>query len=289
MALQIEDYAIVGDTETVAVVGNNGSIDWLCLPRFDSAACFAALLGDESNGRWRIAPVDQVARVERQYRPGTLILDYLETAQGAVRVIDCMPPRDGSPDIIRIVEGIRGRVSIRMDLNPRFDYGRRVPIFRRVPGGVLAMAGPDPLMCGTWIQVEVMTGWRLVRIPDLEGQRFLFLQLVSVAPLGPGATRRICGAVQDRGMVESVVGSLRVPGLGPRDRVAVTHHIEGTDIRTNGRHRRGRHDVAPGRDRWCPELGLLCSGSAGSGIARSRSLRWPNLDIPMRPWRSGHG
>src|SRR6476620_2281167 len=112
MALQIEDYAIVGATETVAVVGNNGSIDWLCLPRFDSAACFAALLGDESNGRWRIAPVDQVARGERQYRHGTLILETtFEAAQGAVRVVDFMPPRDGSPDVIRIVEGVRGRVS----------------------------------------------------------------------------------------------------------------------------------------------------------------------------------
>ena len=175
MALQIEDYAIVGDTETVAVVGNNGSIDWLCLPRFDSAACFAALLGDESNGRWRIAPVDQVARVERQYRPGTLILETtFETAQGAVRVIDCMPPRDGSPDIIRIVEGIRGRVSIRMDLNPRFDYGRRVPIFRRVPGGVFAMAGPDALMLGTSIQVEVSNGSITSEFPISEGQRILF-------------------------------------------------------------------------------------------------------------------
>jgi len=91
MALQIENYAVVGDTETVAVVGNNGSIDWLCLPRFDSAACFAALLGDESNGRWQIAPVDEVARVERQYRPGTLILETtFETARArSVSLTSC--------------------------------------------------------------------------------------------------------------------------------------------------------------------------------------------------------
>src|SRR4026209_1286464 len=89
MALQIENYAIVGDTETAAVVGNNGSIDWLCLPHFDSAACFAALLGDDSNGRWKIAPANDVTGVERQYRPGTLILETtFETADGAVQVID---------------------------------------------------------------------------------------------------------------------------------------------------------------------------------------------------------
>src|SRR6476619_7010243 len=90
MALQIEDYAIIGDTETVAIVGNSGSIDWLCLPRFDSAACFAALLGDESNGRWQISPAGDAPRVERRYRAGTLVLETdFETADGAVRIVDC--------------------------------------------------------------------------------------------------------------------------------------------------------------------------------------------------------
>ena len=129
MALRIEDYAIVGDTETVALVGNNGSIDWLCFPRFDSAACFAALLGDEHNGRWQIAPAVATTRVDRRYRPGTLILETdFETAEGAVRVVDCMPPREGSPDVIRLVQGLRGRVPMRLQLNPRFDYGHRIPL-----------------------------------------------------------------------------------------------------------------------------------------------------------------
>lgn len=156
MTLRIEDYAIVGDTETVALVGNNGSIDWLCLPRFDSAACFAALLGDENNGRWRIAPAGGARRVERRYRAGTLVLETeFETAEGAVRVADCMPPREGSPDVVRVVEGLRGRVPMRLQLNPRFDYGRLIPLVRRVPGGVVALAGPEALCLRTSVDLDV--------------------------------------------------------------------------------------------------------------------------------------
>ena len=156
MTLRIEDYAIVGDTETVALVGNNGSIDWLCLPRFDSAACFAALLGDETNGRWRIAPAADARRVERRYRPGTLVLETeFETAEGAVRVVDCMPPREGCPDVIRVVQGLRGRVPMRLQLNPRFDYGRRIPLVSRVPGGVVALAGPEALCLHASVDLDV--------------------------------------------------------------------------------------------------------------------------------------
>src|SRR5881227_2962135 len=105
MALRIEDYALIGDTQTAALVGRDGSIDWLCLPRFDSAACFAALLGDPRNGRWVLSPVCDVRRVRRRYRPGTLILETeFETEDGMVRVIDCMPPRERAPDVIRVVE-----------------------------------------------------------------------------------------------------------------------------------------------------------------------------------------
>lgn len=156
MTLRIEDYAIVGDTETVAVVGNNGSIDWLCLPRFDSAACFAALLGDENNGLWRIAPAGGARRVDRRYRSGTLVLETeFETAEGAVRIVDCMPPREGSPDVVRVVEGLRGRVPMRLQLNPRFDYGRLIPLISRVPGGVVALAGPEALCLRTPVDLDL--------------------------------------------------------------------------------------------------------------------------------------
>src|SRR5262249_22246086 len=111
MPLKIEDYALIGDTQTAALVGKDGSIDWLCLPRFDSGACFAALLGDASNGRWLIAPKGHVRKVSRHYEPGTLVLvTEFETDGGTVQLIDCMTPRDKIPDLVRVVRGVRGEV-----------------------------------------------------------------------------------------------------------------------------------------------------------------------------------
>src|SRR5207253_1091970 len=113
--MKIEDYGFLSDTQTAALVGRNGSVDWLCFPRFDSASCFAALLGEPKNGRWLIAPSDEPAKVTRKYRGHTLILETtFETKDGAVRLIDFMPPRGTNPDIVRIVEGVRGKVAMRM-------------------------------------------------------------------------------------------------------------------------------------------------------------------------------
>src|ERR1043165_8307831 len=122
--MKIEDYAFLSDTQTGALVGRNGSIDWLCFPRFDSGACFAALLANENNGRWQFWPRAKVKRVRRRYQPGTLILESeIETGSGVVRLIDFMPPRGTNPDIVRIIEGVRGRVRLEMSLTIRFDYG----------------------------------------------------------------------------------------------------------------------------------------------------------------------
>jgi GH15 family glucan-1,4-alpha-glucosidase len=147
MALPIEDYALIGDCRTAALVGRDGSIDWLCLPRFDADACFAALLGGPEHGRWRIAPVAADGeRTQRRYRDGTLVLQTrFETEDGAVRVIDFMPPTEGRRDVVRIVEGLRGRVPMRMDLVVRFGYGAVVPWVRRVDDGLLITGGPDTL------------------------------------------------------------------------------------------------------------------------------------------------
>src|SRR4030095_14154563 len=135
MASLIEDYALIGDCHTAALVGREGSIDWLCFPRFDSAACFAALLGDERHGHWSLAPAGGVRRVRRRYRGETLILETeFGTDDGTVRLLDFMPPRGHAPDVVRIVEGVRGRVPMRMDLRIRFDYGHLTPWVRRVEG-----------------------------------------------------------------------------------------------------------------------------------------------------------
>jgi GH15 family glucan-1,4-alpha-glucosidase len=150
MTLPIEDYAIIADTQTAALVGRDGSIDWLCLPRFDSGACFAALLGDQGNGHWRIAPAGGVRRVRRRYQGDTLVLETtFETEDGTVRVVDFMVPRLADPDVVRVVEGVRGRVPMRMELRIRFDYGRLTPWVRRVGDALLAISGPEALLLRT--------------------------------------------------------------------------------------------------------------------------------------------
>ena len=155
MPLPIEDYALIGDCHSAALVGRDGSIDWLCLPRFDSGACFAALLGAPEHGRWLIAPRDEVRQVRRRYRDGTLVLETeFETSEGSVRVIDCMPWSDERWDVLRIVEGLSGRVRMHMELVIRFDYGSIVPWVRRVDGVLLATAGPDTLELHTPVQIH---------------------------------------------------------------------------------------------------------------------------------------
>ncbi|MEV0291590.1 glycoside hydrolase family 15 protein [Kribbella sp. NPDC050820] len=141
---RIEDYALIGDLQTAALVSKQGSIDWLCFPRFDSPACFAALLGTDENGHWRLSPRDADAKSSRHYRDDTLVLETeWSTPGGSVRVIDFMPPRDAAPDVVRIVQGVSGTVSMRSELRLRFDYGHVVPWVRRADGQVVAIAGPD--------------------------------------------------------------------------------------------------------------------------------------------------
>ena len=156
MALRIEDYALIGDCETAALVGRDGSIDWLCWPRFDSDACFAALLGTPENGRFRVAPVDASASVSRRYRPNTLILETrFETATGAVTLIDFMPPRNGYSDIVRIVRGEHGQVPMCAELVLRFGYGTAVPWVARLDAQTLrAIAGPDMVLLRTPVELR---------------------------------------------------------------------------------------------------------------------------------------
>jgi GH15 family glucan-1,4-alpha-glucosidase len=153
----IEDYALIGDTETAALVSRDGSIDWLCLPRFDSGACLASLLGDEGNGQWRIAPTGGPKHVRRQYRPGTLVLETEMVADGGtVRLVDLMPVRGrggrDNADVVRIVEGVEGTVPMRMDLTIRFDYGHLVPWVSRLDGRIQAIGGPDALILDTPVE-----------------------------------------------------------------------------------------------------------------------------------------
>ena len=151
----IEDYALLGDLHSAALVHRAGSIDWLCLPRFDSPACFAALLSDESAGHWTVAPVSGGEATSRRYRGDTLVLESeWRTPDGTVRVSDCMPPRGDAADVVRVVEGLSGRVRMRSTLRLRMDYGHIVPWVRRTNGGIEAVAGPDAAWLDTPVELH---------------------------------------------------------------------------------------------------------------------------------------
>lgn len=156
MALPIEDYALIGDCETAALVGRNGSIDWLCLPRFDSEACFASLLGEENNGRWLIAATDPKAKVTRRYRPDTLILETrFETETGAATVIDFMYPCEKHPNVIRLVVGEKGTIEFESEIIVRFGYGESVPWVTTMPDGRLRMiAGPSRIVLQSSVELR---------------------------------------------------------------------------------------------------------------------------------------
>lgn len=177
MPLPIEDYALISDCHTAALVGRNGSIDWLCFPRFDSASCFAALLGTPRHGRWLITPRAETCRTKRRYRDGTLILETdFETDQGVVTLVDCMPPRTKVLDLIRIVVGKRGQVRMRMELIIRFDYGSVIPWVRHMEsGGIRAVAGPDKLFLRTPVETRGKDFTTTADFTISEGQRIPFV------------------------------------------------------------------------------------------------------------------
>jgi len=167
MSTPLEDYALIGDCETAALVSRGGSIDWLCWPRFDSGACFAALLGGAEHGRWVIAAADPDAKVARHYRRNTLILETrIETTEGAVTVVDFMPPRGRNSDIVRIVCGERGRVRMHTEVVLRFDYGRSIPWVNHLHDGTFrAIAGPDMVLLHTPVALH---GRELTTVGDFE-------------------------------------------------------------------------------------------------------------------------
>lgn len=175
MALRIEDYALIGDLHTAALVGRDGSIDWLCLPRFDCGACFAALLGTPEHGRWVISPVGDF-RVRRRYQPDTLILETeFETPEGSARVIDFMPPRTEHPAVVRIVECTCGRIRMRTQLLMRPDYGSIIPWVQRIEGGLVAIAGPDALVLRAGVALHGEDFTTVSEFTIAEGDRVPFV------------------------------------------------------------------------------------------------------------------
>jgi GH15 family glucan-1,4-alpha-glucosidase len=173
---KIEDYAFLSDTQTGALVSRDGCVDWLCFPRFDSGACFASLLGDRENGRWSFWPKEEITATRRRYRGNTLILETeIETASGAIRLTDFMPPRGENPDIVRIIEGLRGRVEMQMELIIRFDYGRVIPWVRNRDGALEVIAGPDALVLRTAIETRGEDLTTVAEFTVAEGDRVPFV------------------------------------------------------------------------------------------------------------------
>jgi GH15 family glucan-1,4-alpha-glucosidase len=212
---RIEDYGLIGDCETAALVGNDGSIDWLCWPRFDSDACFAALLGDDANGHWRIAPREPITRVRRGYRGSTLILETtLECATGTVKLIDFMPPRGKCSDVVRVVHGLRGRVAMCMELVLRFGYGALVPWVTRLPDGALrAIAGPDMVVLRTPVATR---GEGMKTVADFEvraGASIPFVLSYGPSHEEPPRPIKASAALRDTGNFwKRWIASLRVHG-----------------------------------------------------------------------------
>jgi GH15 family glucan-1,4-alpha-glucosidase len=190
MSLKIEDYALVGDCETAALVGRNGSIDWLCWPCFDSSACFAALLGSHEHGRWLVTASDETARISRRYREDTLILETdFETSDGAVTLLDFMPPRGKTSQVIRIIIGRRGQVAMRTEFILRFDYGSVVPwVTRMQDGNLLAVSGPDMVVLRTPVRLRGKDFKTIGDFTVSAGQTIPFVLTYSASHLPPPAS-----------------------------------------------------------------------------------------------------
>jgi GH15 family glucan-1,4-alpha-glucosidase len=197
--LPIEDYALIGDCETAALVGRDGSIDWLCIPRFDSDACFAALLGGPENGRWLIAPEAEEVRASRRYRGNTLILETtFETSDGKVLLVDFMPPESEGSDLMRLVIGLDGEVRMRTELIIRFDYGATVPWVTRDEEGVLcAIAGPQMLLLRTPVQVRGEEFKTVGEFSVKSGERVPFVLSYAPSHLPPPKLPDCHGGLQD--------------------------------------------------------------------------------------------
>jgi GH15 family glucan-1,4-alpha-glucosidase len=175
LSIPIEDYAMIGDCHTAALVSKQGSIDWLCLPHFDSPACFAALVGTPENGHWSISPAEPAPSVHRRYREGTLILETgFETRSGSATLIDCMILRDGMPELVRVVVGTRGQLQMNLELVLRFDYGSVVPWVRRTDTGISAIAGPDMIRLRADVPLRGENMKTVAEFTVTEGQKIFF-------------------------------------------------------------------------------------------------------------------
>ena len=263
MALRIEDYALIGDCETAALVGRDGSIDWLCWPRFDSDACFAALLGNERNGRWLICPAQGRPRVSRRYRKNTLVLEtHFETRTGAVTLIDFMPPRGKASDVIRRVHCERGYVAMHMELVLRFGYGAVVPWVSRIDEQTIkAVAGPDMVIAArrrrdAWRESQHRHVNSTLKKGESGRSSLTLPALASAAARAPRCRRSRSGILKLSGANGYARALPRSLG-GTGDSLA--HHSARADLRAHRGHCRCAHHLTAGEARKARATGTIAS------------------------------
>ena len=287
MSQRIEDYALIGDLHTAALVGMDGSVDWLCLPHFDSPSCFSRLLGEDHHGFWRLAPAGgakDIVATRRWYRPDTLVLETeFDTPTGTVRITDCMPVRDDHPHLVRTIEGVSGSVDMRMDLVVRFDYGEVVPWVTTHDGLTRLTAGPDSL--ALWHRVDVV-GKDLSSIADFtvtEGQRYPFTLVWYPSHEEPPPPLDSYYAVHLTEAYWTEWAALCCyTGAVPRRGGALAHHAQGADLRADRWHRRRTDHVAPRGARRQPQLGLPL-------LLAARRHAHPRVAHAGRLLQRGHG
>ena len=246
MALPIEDYALIGNLRTAALVGRDGSIDWLCVPRFDDAACFCALLGTPEHGRCLLAPARPVRRTTRRYRDQSLILETeFVTATGSVRVVDFMPTWGDRTDVVRIVEGLRGRVAMRMELVLRFGYGGVIPWVRRATAHCSPPAGPHSAEVRSAVDTHGEDFRTVAEFTVASGQRMPFVITFFPSyeprplPVDPFAA---LDATQSQ--LGRMVWTMHLRRKMARRRGALVHHAQEPDPRADRRHGRGADHFA---------------------------------------------
>src|ERR1700728_1681310 len=258
MSLPIQDYALIGDLHTAALVGRDGSIDWLCLPRFDSEACFAGLLGEDRHGHWRIAPPGGNSRVQRRYRPDTLVLETEFTVDsGTARLVDCMPPRESDPVLVRMIEGVSGTVDLRMTLAAAFEYGSAEPRVLRHAGAHRIVAGSETLWLVGPAHVRRARGSAVAELTVSQGDKVPFAGALARAPprpAGPAAGPR--ADRPDRALVAGLGGGPGLRGRVARGGHPVPDHGQGPHLRADRRGRGRAHHLAAAAGVRLPELGL---------------------------------
>ena len=256
---RIEDYALIGDLQTAALVGVDGSIDWMCLPRFDSPPASPRCSTTRTPGDWVVAPPSRSRATSRRYLPGTLVLETTwESEDGTARVLDLMPRRTTTPTLIRIIEGVSGTVTFRSELRLRFDYGHVVPWVRAQPDGIEAIAGPDRVRVRTPAELRGEDWTTVADVTVRAGERVPFV--LSWSPSHEAAPDPVDA---DAALDETVEfwrewsrPVHRRHRCVRRRRHPVADHPQGADVRADRGHRRRGDDLAPGGDRRVAQLGL---------------------------------